>query len=372
MLNGDYVYTTTAAALNNPVNQREVFSFELVDNDGDTAAGQLNVVLQVGVTPDAFSLNEPFNIGGGAINAVPGWSLNQGTVFASGTNIQFTGDAADPVGGGPGGTSQVLSRTFNLGTSNAQPGELTLVALDIAIAGIGNPDPATLNITYGGVTYATLNTNDGNPTINVSNGATLVDGTYPSISFTLPADAADSGTFELRYTVPSGVAEDFVINDLQVTGPAQSTIITGTTGDDILVGTANSDVIVGGAGNDTLTGGAGADVFKWELGNDGAVGAPAADIITDFSVAEGDVLDLKDLLIGENAGNLTNFLHFEESGANTIVHVNSTGGFAGGFNPAQDTQTITLNNVSLTDLGGANDAAIIQNLLANNQLIVDQ
>ena len=59
----------------------------------------------------------------------------------------------------------------------------------------------------------------------------------------------------------------------------------------------------------------------------GVIGAPASDIITDFGVAPaasgGDVLDLRDLLVGENhnvgVGNLASYLHFEKVGADTMA-----------------------------------------------------
>ena len=101
-------------------------------------------------------------------------------------------------------------------------------------------------------------------------------------------------------------------------------VINGTAGDDTLTGTTGVDYIIGQGGNDTLTGDIEADVFKWNLNDDGAVGTPAADIVKDFSIAQGDALDLKDLLVGESAagGNLEQFLHFEQTGGDTIVHVN--------------------------------------------------
>jgi Ca2+-binding RTX toxin-like protein len=133
----------------------------------------------------------------------------------------------------------------------------------------------------------------------------------------------------------------------------------------------------GGVGNDSLTGGTGSDTFRWQLADKGPVGNPAADVVTDFSAAAvksgGDALDLRDLLQGENhttgTGNLGNYLHFEKSGTDTILHVSSSGAYSAGFNATADDQTITLNNVDLTTTG--NDQAIIQDLLTKGKLIVD-
>ena len=97
--------------------------------------------------------------------------------------------------------------------------------------------------------------------------------------------------------------------------------------------------------------------------------------MTDFdSVAFSDKLDLRDLLQGEIANpalqNLEGYLHFEKSGANTVVHVSSTGGFSTGYSSSAEDQTIVLQNV---DLVGSltTDQAIIQNLLNQGKLITD-
>ena len=104
----------------------------------------------------------------------------------------------------------------------------------------------------------------------------------------------------------------------------------------------------------------------------GSAGAPAVDTVTDFSTAQGDVLDLRDLLhptngTGAGSGNATNYIHFTTSGADTIVHLSSTGGFSGGYNASAEDQTIVLKNVTLA---GGSDAGIIQNLLNSKNLII--
>ena len=120
---------------------------------------------------------------------------------------------------------------------------------------------------------------------------------------------------------------------------------------------------------DTLSGGAGADYFSWRDGEQGAPGAPQTDVVQDFG--GGDILDLRDLLQDEEiSGDLTAYLNFEQSGSDTLVHVSSNGGFAGGYDAAAEDQTIVLQNVDLTALGGT-DQLIIDALLAGNNLVVD-
>jgi len=164
-------------------------------------------------------------------------------------------------------------------------------------------------------------------------------------------------------------------------GGAGNDILRGGAGNDTLNGGDGNDILIGGKGNDTLTGGAGVDVFKWDRGDDGVAGSPARDTITDFNknaVAQGgDILDVRDLLQGENAGNLVNYIHFEKSGSDTIINISSNGGYAGdahnvsgSFSSGNTTQQIVLSGVDLTT-GQTSDAAIIANLLSQQKLVTD-
>src|SRR5690606_38850663 len=168
----------------------------------------------------------------------------------------------------------------------------------------------------------------------------------------------------------------------------------GGSGNDIISSGSGTDRIYGGAGDDILKGGdAGenfVDVFVWELGDQGTAGAPAVDTIQNFATGSagnngsgGDVLDLRDLLQGEligpanSAGNLADYLHFEVSGADTVIHISHTGGFSGdshsiggSFTSAAITQQIVLEGVNLQTLysGATSDQQIIMQLLNNNKL----
>ncbi|GAM64688.1 calcium binding protein [Vibrio ishigakensis] len=70
-------------------------------------------------------------------------------------------------------------------------------------------------------------------------------------------------------------------------------ILFGQGGDDILVGGAGNDLLVGGLGEDMLTGGADADTFIWTEAD--LTDSPETDTITDFSINEGDTIDLSDI-----------------------------------------------------------------------------
>jgi Ca2+-binding RTX toxin-like protein len=193
-------------------------------------------------------------------------------------------------------------------------------------------------------------------------------------------------------------------------GTANSDFIFGHDGNDTLSGAAGDDRLDGGAGNDSLSGGAGSDllvggqgadilngglgdlatdIFAWKLNDGGTPGAAVTDTVTNFGTAAraagGDVLDLRDLLSGESAGtllgqdNLADFLHFEKAGADTIVHVSTTGGFAsdphavGAPSPtvagATD-QKIILSGVDVIGVFST-DQQVIQDLLTKGKLNTD-
>ncbi|MEG1451507.1 putative porin, partial [Brevundimonas sp.] len=170
--------------------------------------------------------------------------------------------------------------------------------------------------------------------------------------------------------------------DDTLVGGAGKDILRGGSGNDILLGGDGNDILIGGTGGDTMTGGAGVDIFRFEGGDQINAGSVPLDTILDFNNAgltqQGDVLDLSDLLqgegrVGKSAGNLGNYLHFENTADSTVIHISTTGGFAGGFSAANagaTDQRILLKGVDLT-AGFDSDIAIINDLLASNKLLVD-
>ncbi len=133
------------------------------------------------------------------------------------------------------------------------------------------------------------------------------------------------------------------------------------------------------------------DVFKWHLGDAGAEGTAtghaAMDTIINFDAAKagagGDILDLRDLLVGENAGSttqtsaLTHYLDFDTTttAGSTIIHISSNGDFANGYAAKNEDQTIVLQGVDLRSQMGlasnATDAQVIAELLSRGKLITD-
>jgi Ca2+-binding RTX toxin-like protein len=69
-------------------------------------------------------------------------------------------------------------------------------------------------------------------------------------------------------------------------------LLTGLAGNDALSGGSGNDRLIGGAGGDRLTGGAGTDMFTFTALSDSFGGAGSRDLITDFSHAALDRIDL--------------------------------------------------------------------------------
>lgn len=113
-------------------------------------------------------------------------------------------------------------------------------------------------------------------------------------------------------------------------GGADSDILEGGAGNDLLVGGAGTDILEGGAGVNTLIGGFEADVFRLNspgaydsLVGDATLPPAEADIIVDFSAAEGDVLDFSLIAVQSQfaGGDLLPFLSFVQVGADTLVQI---------------------------------------------------
>ena len=138
-------------------------------------------------------------------------------------------------------------------------------------------------------------------------------------------------------------------------GTTDDDVISGFDGTDTLFGDAGNDILDGGLGGDTLTGGLGADTFVFKA----AEYLSGTDVITDFSVAEGDKLDISDILApayNPLTDVIEDFVQITEVGASSFVTIDADGGADNFF-----TTVITLNETGLTD---------VQALVNNGTLIV--
>ncbi|MBK6897645.1 MAG: type I secretion C-terminal target domain-containing protein [Alphaproteobacteria bacterium] len=129
-----------------------------------------------------------------------------------------------------------------------------------------------------------------------------------------------------------GAGSDTITNTENLTGSAFNDTLTGNTGVNILTGGAGNDTLRGGAANDTLKGGLGTDTLYGEADADmfvfeAASAFTAQDTVADFSTAQGDKLNIADLLIGYTAGQsaIDDFVTFTTAGANTNFAVDRDG-----------------------------------------------
>lgn len=111
--------------------------------------------------------------------------------------------------------------------------------------------------------------------------------------------------------------------DDDIHGGSGADTLSGGDGADLLHGGDDDDLISGQDGEDMLFGGSGADTFIFE----NATAWNNIDFIQDFSVAQGDKIDLRDVLSSYNPGTdiLTDFVRMEDGSNNTILSVDQDG-----------------------------------------------
>ncbi|UVN44285.1 immunoglobulin-like domain-containing protein [Pseudomonas mosselii] len=128
-------------------------------------------------------------------------------------------------------------------------------------------------------------------------------------------------------------------NDILLGGTGNDTLLGGE-GNDILFGGAGNDILIGGKGDDIMTGGSGADIFVWKAGDLGK------DVIKDFKASEGDRLDLSDLLQGEKASTIDNFLKITTVNGESTLQVSTEGKLNAAGGLANADVTIKLEGVN--------------------------
>ncbi len=127
-------------------------------------------------------------------------------------------------------------------------------------------------------------------------------------------------------TLQGGRGSDLLLGnrgDDLIFGERGNDVIFGGQGNDLLDGGVGDDFLAGDAGTDTLTGGDGSDAFVLDIRH-GSSDRNLADVITDFSVEDGDVFAVTD---GAN-DNLTEAdLTLETVGTETFISLTATGEF---------------------------------------------
>jgi len=117
-----------------------------------------------------------------------------------------------------------------------------------------------------------------------------------------------------------GTASNDTMKGLSVNGDINEAMF-GLGGNDTIFGYDGDDVLDGGSGLDTLYGGDGADTFKFSNTDN-------VDVMGDFSLVEGDAIDVSDVLSGYDSMNdaITDFVQITDDGTSSTLSIDVDGG----------------------------------------------
>lgn len=192
-----------------------------------------------------------------------------------------------------------------------------------------------------------LNTVDTRLTITGFNGSTATLDPYSSATTIIQGHY---GSLQIRadgsytYTLNNGVAlssitakETFTYTLNDTHGHTDTATLTVDIAPQV-TSTSQSDVLVGSVYGDTL-------IYNLLNASD-ATGGNGTDTWRNFSLAQGDKIDIGDLLVGWNgqAASLGNYLNVSTSGSNTIISIDRDGTGS----TFHSTQLVTLENVQTT------------------------
>ena len=360
----------------------ESFSTNLVPGDTN---GQEDVFIKDLATGDVTEV--PLNTLG-----IQGNAESRGAFFSpDGSKLLFFSPADNLVPGDTNGADDlfIASLTGNDDVVVGNPGNDTLHG------GFGNDDldgGHGNDVVFGDNGRDVVKGGPGDDTVYGGNGDDSIDGN--SGNDKVFGDAGDDTMrgSEGRDTMDGGAGNDTVLGDSgsdivhggagndRVSGNGSNDTVYGDDGDDVVSGGDGSDVVSGGIGNDTLTGesardtldgGDGNDVLNGGSGTDTLAGGTGADTfvfdrgalsgvdkVTDFKVAEGDKIELHDVLTGFTPDHVSDFIRITESGGNSHLFIDKNGA-AGGHH-----------FVEIAQLNGVTGLADVAQLLANHVLVV--
>jgi serralysin len=237
--------------------------------------------------------------GGAGADTIYGGNDND-TINGGEDNDSLAGDAGNDIVRGNDGDDTVYGGTGNdfvYGDAGA----------DKLYGGYGN------DLIWGGTENDILSGEDGTDTLRGEAGADTLYGGAGNDTIYGGDDNDQVYGGNNDDTIYGGAGND------GLRGDAGNDIIHGNEGNDYIYGYADNDTIYGGAGTDNIWGGAGADTFVFEVeGLDGTI-----DYVRDFSLAEGDAIDISDLLTGFNPGtsDINDYITFGNPNGNGEVGV---------------------------------------------------
>lgn len=278
-----------------------------------------------------------------------GGHANGGSLYPvfspDGAKVAFYSFASNLVVGDTNGTPDIFIKDL-------MTGEVTLITTDGAGGQVtGNSE----NIVFSpDGTKISFNSDASNLVTDDTNGAwdvfVITTNIPPGIYGTGLADVlngTEGGDIVYGWqgadAINGGLGDDAVrggADDDLLFGSGGADALYGEDGHDGLYGGMDADTLSGGAGNDGLNGGSGNDVLNGGADGDrlkGGMGADTfvfdadafsgRDVVRDFRVSQGDVLELRDILEGYDplASAITDFVHITGNGVNSFVAVDADG-----------------------------------------------
>ena len=305
--------------------------------------------------------------GNSAANVLQGLAGSDTLEGGGGNDSYHVDDAADVVieTAGAGSDRVFASASYALGAGVSV--EILSTANDAGTGAINLAGNELVNRLVGNAGANTLDGGAGNDRLEggLGNDIYVVDSVNDKV-----IELANAGTDRVetginQYTLTANVEN---LTGLSATGQTlrgndAANVVAGAGGSDTLEGLAGNDTLLAGAGNDTLrgdtgqdhlTGGAGGDEFAFLAGDTSATRS-LADVVADFSRAQGDRIRLTEMdanttLAGDQAfafigsGAFTGIagqLHFVQLNGNTFVEGDTNGDFTADFS-IQITGLITL------------------------------
>ncbi|MCG9692953.1 retention module-containing protein [Vibrio sp. Isolate22] len=182
--------------------------------------------------------------------------------------------------------------------------ELTLHISDVPAGAQITSDVGSVTDLGGGVWMATADAIESLQVVGLSQTPGSYTLKVEAVSEELDNnDTATSAAIDLNVNIVSNAVDINLAgetDDVQLLAGANATDLTAGSGNDRLEGGAGDDTLVGGDGNDTLIGGGGSDILTGGDGMDSFVWLNiedgVEDTITDFNLAEGDQIDLREVL----------------------------------------------------------------------------
>lgn len=234
---------------------------------------------------DALSIGAGLNDtlwAGSGNDSVFGGSGDDGIQGDGGDDALFGDDGTDTISGGSG----IDTIEGGAGADVLAGGSSTGDTLSYVSSNAG----VQIRIEFGSMTTGTGGAAAGDQIQGFFNvaGSVFNDRIEDIVKGTLAFGYSDNAFF-------GGAGRDRLIlggGDDQGFGGGGNDFLAGELGSDALFGGANNDELRGGRGQDVASGGTGSDRFVFRAASDSTVSPANRDTITDFSTAQGDIIDL--------------------------------------------------------------------------------